>query len=450
MTYKSGQVFESNHWGAVVIVSLSPGKAVVRFINTDNEQEFRRSTLSKGSFTDSKEYERIHGRSRRAKGEWSVGEVLASKHWGDFEVVAVHPKRLDIKFINTGNSKNVAKNMVVIGQVEDSEAAKAGVARLNYESPQRTAAKISSGTLYKSNYWGDVEVLEYNSSTDVKVRFIESGNVSTVQKDALEKGLIKDLDRQMRETSDRYAEEKAEADLGSRLQEHHRHIENINNKINQTHSRMAKILLRHSIKSAKQAEMFSVRNHERYGDYQIVDYAEGRCTVRFLSTGGEFKTTAAGAKGGRVRDFSQFSKEDEKEFYRQRNADNYLANREVRLQQAKDWQKANPEKSRVRNRNRRAKRINAEGTHTESQTTALLELQDHKCNSCGICLHTTEKHLDHIMPLDLGGSNWIENLQWLCQFCNNSKSNKHPDDWAEEILTEHWQARRKQRLETVL
>lgn len=452
MTLKIGQIKKSKNWGDVVIISLSPGKALVKFLDTNNEQELLRSTLSSGQYTDATELTRQRGKPKRAKGAWTAGEVLPSNHWGDFEIVEVLDNRkLKIKFLLTNNEKIVATNTASAGNVEDSLAAANGVERQNWESPQRAAARIPAGTLYPSNFWGDVKVLEYRSSMEIDIQFIGSGNKITVQKDALEKGLVKDAELGKLKALEAQSQrdiEKAATLLQARINDQPLFLHRINKKISQAKKRIHKVWEARQREVDKIFKTFSqIFEHPIYGEYRLESVDDsGGCTIKFLRTGYIHYCLLLVAKRCRVRDYLQFSKEDEKALYREKNAASYLENREVRLQQAKDWQKANPEKSRVRNRNRRAKRINAEGTHTELQTTALLELQDHKCNSCGICLHTTEKHLDHIMPLDLGGSNWIDNLQWLCQFCNNSKGAKHPDDWAAEILTDNWQQRRQQRL----
>lgn len=39
-------------------------------------------------------------------------------------------------------------------------------------------------------------------------------------------------------------------------------------------------------------------------------------------------------------------------------------------------------------------------------------------------------HLDHRIPICLGGAHSIENLQWLCEPCNLSKGGLHPNVWA--------------------
>lgn len=47
---------------------------------------------------------------------------------------------------------------------------------------------------------------------------------------------------------------------------------------------------------------------------------------------------------------------------------------------------------------------------------------------CAICHRdiTTKFHVDHVIPLALGGTNNSQNLQLLCPSCNLSKGAKHP------------------------
>jgi len=51
--------------------------------------------------------------------------------------------------------------------------------------------------------------------------------------------------------------------------------------------------------------------------------------------------------------------------------------------------------------------------------------QKNKCAYCKCTLHKNS-HLDHIIPLALGGEHSQKNLQWLCEPCNLSKGSKDP------------------------
>lgn len=110
----------------------------------------------------------------------------------------------------------------------------------------------------------------------------------------------------------------------------------------------------------------------------------------------------------------------------------YEANKERIRQQQKDYYKNNKDDYVIYSENRRARKRNAAGSYTCDQALGLLEAQNYKCVNCKCCLKTNKKHLDHITPLALGGSNDIKNLQWLCARCNLSKKDKHPIDWAQK------------------
>lgn len=86
------------------------------------------------------------------------------------------------------------------------------------------------------------------------------------------------------------------------------------------------------------------------------------------------------------------------------------------------------EKVRAWNRNRKARSRDAEGFHSAEDVAEILMAQKSKCNSCG-CDLVDGYHVDHIMPLILGGSNWPSNLQMLCPTCNTSKGGMHPAEW---------------------
>jgi len=98
------------------------------------------------------------------------------------------------------------------------------------------------------------------------------------------------------------------------------------------------------------------------------------------------------------------------------------------------WQINNKERSNAIKRNRRSKIKNAEGSHDYRDIIEILIKQDWLCAeaTCRKDISHDKYHVDHIMPISLGGSNWPENLQCLCPPCNLRKSYKHPDVWNAE------------------
>jgi 5-methylcytosine-specific restriction endonuclease McrA len=53
---------------------------------------------------------------------------------------------------------------------------------------------------------------------------------------------------------------------------------------------------------------------------------------------------------------------------------------------------------------------------------------------CVVCRETLgEYHVDHIVPLALGGEHSKHNVQLLCPKCNGSKGAKHPIDFMQSI-----------------
>lgn len=65
------------------------------------------------------------------------------------------------------------------------------------------------------------------------------------------------------------------------------------------------------------------------------------------------------------------------------------------------------------------------GTHTTREWLQLVLYCEERCVSCG--LQGLKLTKDHIIPVSLGGSDRIDNLQPLCQPCNSAKHNKPID-----------------------
>lgn len=80
------------------------------------------------------------------------------------------------------------------------------------------------------------------------------------------------------------------------------------------------------------------------------------------------------------------------------------------------------------NRVQRAKRAGAEGCHSASDVLKLVAAQN-SCCACCRCSISKSYHVDHIIPLARGGTNWPNNLQLLCAPCNLQKGAKLPEEW---------------------
>lgn len=115
----------------------------------------------------------------------------------------------------------------------------------------------------------------------------------------------------------------------------------------------------------------------------------------------------------------------------------YIANRE-RLNEAakrnrKDWADLPPhrkETKRASNRKRKAIKRGAEGHHTAQDIATILAAQKRRCAYCKVRFVGRKFHVDHILALSKGGSNWPSNLQLLCPSCNQRKSDKDAVEFA--------------------
>ena len=129
--------------------------------------------------------------------------------------------------------------------------------------------------------------------------------------------------------------------------------------------------------------------------------------------------------------------------YRAANPEKCQAWRVVNSKKAvagmKAWRAANPEKAAAMSvaaaHRRRARKLGQLGHVSPDIEALLMDQQGHRCAApwCRLELGGRKMwHLDHIMPLNLGGMHDDDNLQILCAPCNLSKSAKHPDVWKVE------------------
>jgi hypothetical protein len=108
-----------------------------------------------------------------------------------------------------------------------------------------------------------------------------------------------------------------------------------------------------------------------------------------------------------------------------------LKNKEELKVKAKAKRLENPERHRRAKQNRRARERAAVGKISAGLIDKLLGLQRGKCACCKLPLGD-DYHVDHIMPLALGGVNTDDNIQLLRARCNLQKNAKHPIDFMQE------------------
>ena len=142
--------------------------------------------------------------------------------------------------------------------------------------------------------------------------------------------------------------------------------------------------------------------------------------------------------------------------YRERNREEYLAhgrayysdNREVlsakfaayraeHSEQAKEysaeWRKNNQERVRILRHNYESRKKTNGGTLSKDIVSRLMSRQKGKCPICKVDLKVTGNHLDHIIPLKLGGLHEDRNMQLTCPRCNCRKQAKHPINFMQEM-----------------
>ena len=143
----------------------------------------------------------------------------------------------------------------------------------------------------------------------------------------------------------------------------------------------------------------------------------------------EYNKSYREANKERIKENKKESNKAYRESHKEKIKDNNKSYREANKDKIKErekaYQQANKDNRNICHRNRRARKRNAEGSHTSADIQQLLTLQRKKCAVCHTSI-TKGYHVDHVIPLAMNGSNGKDNLQLLCAPCNLSKSAKHP------------------------
>ena len=106
----------------------------------------------------------------------------------------------------------------------------------------------------------------------------------------------------------------------------------------------------------------------------------------------------------------------------------YLNNKDKHLENGRKWRKNNRDKARSITERYRAAKFSNGGSYTQRDVCKKYAMQMGKCFYCGESLKNNY-HVDHVVPLSRGGSNYCGNIVISCPSCNSSKGNKFLIEW---------------------
>lgn len=169
---------------------------------------------------------------------------------------------------------------------------------------------------------------------------------------------------------------------------------------------------------------------EHYDDSEFRDLSKQRTKKWYLENKQKAAEYSRKYKAIKKHELSEYgklyyavNKEKIKEYSRKWS----LENREKINKTRAKRRKINPEIHRSSSRKRKS-RIAVCGDLGIGLVDKLLKLQRCKCACCGLPLGKNY-HMDHIIPLALGGAHTDDNIQLLRAKCNMQKSAKHPVDF---------------------
>lgn len=173
---------------------------------------------------------------------------------------------------------------------------------------------------------------------------------------------------------------------------------------------------------AEKSKVYRETNKEQIAEYKKLYNQNNKEQIKlYLETNKE-----------QLAEYQKLYRETNKEqikLYYQNNKEQITAN-------VREYNKANPDKNAAHHHKRRALKAKSGGTYTPNDIQTLLLDQQGHCLYCKDTLTLQGKgkfHVDHRMPLFLGGTNSPDNLQLLCPTCNRTKSAIHPDIYESQI-----------------
>lgn len=172
------------------------------------------------------------------------------------------------------------------------------------------------------------------------------------------------------------------------------------------------------------ARSWREKNREKLRAYYEEYRAENRATINASQKSYEERNRESLLEKGRAW------REENKTRVRESQRRYYMKNKKVCYERNRRLCELNPDQTRAYQQTRRARVRGAKGKYSAADVAEIREMQRNRCAICRVDLSRVKEHIDHIMPLALGGSNDRTNIQVLCEPCNLQKWAHHPLDHA--------------------
>jgi 5-methylcytosine-specific restriction endonuclease McrA len=304
---------------------------------------------------------------------------------------------------------------------------------------------LEVGQILGTNFWGNVEVVEYANSRNITVRFANTGNIQNVQLSSLRKGLVADTQERARRAKDKFEQERLKAEAyKSYVADCIRRKEE--QKIIARADREAKAAAAKEAAELKRKDAWLGKYVDKFGwELEVVDERPGWVDLIYTKSGNKYSIQKMRFKNkGEVVPNDKLHPDYEWAAFLLGEEKSTEKVSESRKQAAKDWQKANAHKYRAALKVQQERLRSAVGSHTKEELKGLLETQGHKCACCGDSLEVKRnKHKDHKTPVSKGGTDNIDNIQYLCSVCNKIKGTKELGVWGRykdtEVFKRKWE-----------
>ena len=114
----------------------------------------------------------------------------------------------------------------------------------------------------------------------------------------------------------------------------------------------------------------------------------------------------------------------------------YARRKDDYKRRVKEWRGKNRQRKRANDRTRKARLKGTNGAHTAADVRRQYIAQDGRCFWCRrlVGVDYPSFHVDHLIPLNRGGTNWPWNIVLACPRCNCARHDKMPLEWAPYYL----------------